>query len=279
MRSIVKRAALVAGAAAGAYVLRPGTRGHRLARKGIDVVDSRVRYTGGRLTGIRYRLRGGHPATGADDSVIADRVRSVLGGVTKRLDLPHVNVMVEDGIAVLHGVVSHPSDAITIEHGALGVYGVSGVESYLHVGLTEGDTRPSAGLAEPSALMRELLAAAAGAGIAQQAAPVYVRMVLGAFADRLPKGERAHVAAHLPHDVASLLVPPRRRGQHPVRTMAAFTGRVASAAGEGSAEDALAVSVAVLRTLRGAVPDEAADVYAVLPADLHALWPKASPRG
>lgn len=274
MRRTMKRAVAAGLAAGGIVALRPGTKAHRLTRRGIDVVDRRLRYAGGRLTGVAYRLRGGHPATGADDSVVADRVRSTLGSVTKTLDVPHVHVTVENGIVLLHGTVDRASDAVAIETAALEVYGVIGVESYLHVGLTAGDTRPSMGRAQMSPLLHRLLEMTQHAGIDAERAPVLVRAALAAFADRLPEGERRHVAAHLAPDVAALFTPPRRSGRHPARTLATFADRVASVAGQASRDDAIAALVAVLRVVRAEVPDEAADVYAVLPAELHPLWPR-----
>lgn len=277
MKRIVRTlvgAGLLAG---GVVALRPGTKTHRALRHGVELATRRVRYAGGRLTGVRYRLRGGHPATGADDGVIADRVRSTLGALTKQLDVPHVHVMVEDGIVLLHGVVDTATQAVEIEHATLEVFGVTGVESYLHVGLTPSDTRPSAGREQPSPVLYRMLDAAGRVGIAEEDRSALVRAVLATFADRLPDGERAHVLAHLPADVASMFDAPRRCGRHPARTVATFADRVASAAGAVSRDDALAVSVAVLRELSADVPDEAADVAAVLPAELRALWPARAP--
>ncbi|HWL35552.1 MAG TPA: DUF2267 domain-containing protein [Frankiaceae bacterium] len=257
--------------AGGAAALRPGT--HRAVRHGAEMAGSRLRYARGRLTGVRYRLRGGHPDAGADDGVVADRVRSVLGSLTQRLDVPHVHVTVEDGVVLLHGVVDRAAQAVRIEQTALEVYGVTGVASYLHVGLTPGDTRPSAGHGLPSPVLRRLLDAAGAAGIAPADRARVVRAVLSTFADRLPEGERAHVMAHVPLDVKVLLAAPRCSGRHPARTVATFADRVATAAGALTRDDALAASVAVLRELRADVPDEAADVAAVLPAELRSLWP------
>ena len=45
-------------------------------------------------------------------------------------------------VALLHGEVSSEADADELERAVAAVTGVLGVESYLHVGLTSGDTRP-----------------------------------------------------------------------------------------------------------------------------------------
>jgi osmotically-inducible protein OsmY len=79
------------------------------------------------------------------DDVLADRIRSSIGGLEKRLDIPHIHVMVEDHVAILHGEVTADSDVRTLEHAIVRVSGVRGVESQLHVGLASGDTRPSEG--------------------------------------------------------------------------------------------------------------------------------------
>jgi hypothetical protein len=105
----------------------------------------RSRYAEGRMEGLRYRVTGGQPDLLVDDDVLADRVRSMLGPVEKRLDLPRVHVMVDHHVVVLHGDVGSRADAVTIERATAAVPGVMGVRSCLHVGLLPGDSRPSAG--------------------------------------------------------------------------------------------------------------------------------------
>ena len=139
---------LVAGGlvlAGGAVLLRPDTRANKVARHQLDRAASRARYLGGRLQGLRYRLRGGHPDPDVIDNVLADRIRSSIGGLEKRLDVPHIHVMVEGHVALLHGEVTSEEDALQLERAVAAVPGVVDVESYLHVGLTSGDTRPSEG--------------------------------------------------------------------------------------------------------------------------------------
>lgn len=231
----------------------------------------RLRRVDGTGVGVRYLRKSRHPSSETDDLTVADRVRSTLGSVTGRLDLPHVNVQVADGVVLLHGVVGRNSDAVAIERSALRVLGVRGVESYLHIGLTGSDTRPSVGHNAPSRVLQRLTGAARRVGIPEQDAPRAVRSVLATFGERIPDGERAHVEAHLPLDVRAQLQAPRRGGSHSVRSVEAFADRVSVASGLSSA-DSLAACVAVLRELRRAVPDEVADVAAVLPAELRVLW-------
>jgi osmotically-inducible protein OsmY len=108
----------------------------------------RMRYLAGRLEGLSYTIEGRHPDPNVPDNVLADRIRSELGGLEKRRDLPHIHVMVENHVALLHGDVATDDDARVLEHAVAGVSGVSDVKSHLHVGLLNGETRPSQGRAQ-----------------------------------------------------------------------------------------------------------------------------------
>jgi hypothetical protein len=99
----------------------------------------------GRWIGVRYRLLGRRPDPNVDDNTLADRVRSVLGPIEKQLDVPHVHVMVENHVVLLHGDVEWEREAATITRAVRAVSGVRDVESHLHIGLLRSDTRPSAG--------------------------------------------------------------------------------------------------------------------------------------
>jgi uncharacterized protein (DUF2267 family) len=259
----------------GRCVLRPGSRANKAVGHQIGAAGKRLRYADGRLQGVRYRLRGRHPTPDVADNVLADRIRSELGSLEKRLDLPHVHVMVNDHIATLHGEVSSQGDADRIERAVEAVSGVAGVESYLHVGLGRGDSRPSAGQAarQPSAALHRLMEAAAGAGIAPDRAHAVVRAVLAAFADRLPATERDKVRAHLPADVRALFSPPRRAHRSArVRNVDELVGSIATPGGELPADKAEQVVTAVVHAFRDVIPDEARHVGEVLPAELRALW-------
>ena len=77
----------------------------------------------------------GHtPDPNVSDDILADRIRSSIGPLEKRLDLPHVHVMVEDKVVILHGDVPATADPRSIEHAIMGVSGVRGIESHLHAG-------------------------------------------------------------------------------------------------------------------------------------------------
>lgn len=89
--------------------------------------------------------------------MLADRIRSSIGRLEARLDIPHVHVTVQqDGAALLHGEVG---TAEQLERAVAAVSGVVGVESFLHIGLIRGDTRPSEGARHraPSEARRRLL--------------------------------------------------------------------------------------------------------------------------
>lgn len=92
----------------------------------------------------RARRRSARTGAGSgDDATVADRVRSQLGPLEKRLDVPRVQVTVVDGQVTLHGEVPTAEAARTIENAAREVRGVTGLESHLAVGLSSGATRPS----------------------------------------------------------------------------------------------------------------------------------------
>jgi uncharacterized protein (DUF2267 family) len=229
------------------------------------------------LQGLSYRLRGRHPDPDVSDDVLADRIRSSIGRLEARLDIPHVHVFVRDATAVLHGVVGGEADVVGIERAVAEVSGVVGVESYMHVGLLAGDTRPSEGARHPavSEARTRLVGAAVDAGVDESHASAAVRAVLSVFGERLPVGEREHLEAHLPADVRQLLSPPRRHGKAAgrLRTVPELVAEVSTMAHEDiPPEQRGPVVEAILHTLRRLVPEEALDVAAVLPHDLRELW-------
>ena len=148
----IRRRALQATAlTTGVAAVVAGTKRANVARGSRRVaarLDRKLRYRAGRLRGAAYHLAGRHPDPDVTDDILADRIRSEIGPVEKRLDIPHVHVMVEDHVAVLHGDVTGESDIRALEHAILAVSGVRGVESHLHTGLVAGDTRPSASHAD-----------------------------------------------------------------------------------------------------------------------------------
>jgi uncharacterized protein (DUF2267 family) len=278
MRRLAKRAAVVVLAVVGIGVLlAPGSRSRKALRQCGDRLTRGVRHSAGQWQGVSYRLRGRHPDPDVSDDVLADRIRSSIGHLEARLDVPRVHVSVRDATAVLHGVVGSDADAAELERAVAEVSGVVGVESYLHVGLLAGDTRPSEGALHPtvSEARKQLVAAAVDAGVDEPHAPAAVRAVLSVFTERLPAGEREHVEAHLPADVRHLLLPPRRHGKatNRLRTVPELIAEVATMAGEDiPPERRRSVVEAIVQALRALVPEESLDVAAVLPHDLRELW-------
>ena len=244
-------------------------------------VTRRLHNLQGAARGWRYRLAARHPDLDVADDILADRIRSELGPLEKRLDLPHIHVMVQDHVALLHGEVATIRDAEKLERAVEAVPGVAGVESHLHVGLLRGDTRPSGGrdVQSPSRALHQLLAAAQHGGAHADGGRPAVRAVLSTLADRVPEDERDHLLSHLPEDVRVIATPPRRRGKPTgrIRHVDEFVGAV-TAAGPVDADRAHSVVESVLGALRQLVPEEASKVADVLPAELRELWNAAIPR-
>jgi len=191
--ALTKRLVKTAGFAAGAIGLvaatTPDSGVGRAARNVADRIARDVRYAAGSAPGLLYRLAGRQPDPNVSDDVLADRIRSSLGPLEKRLDVPRVHVMVDDHVAILHGEITDRREADAIEQAVMGVSGVVGVESHLHVGLVGGDTRPSRGAATPappSDALCALLETAKQAGAGQYSAAA-VHEVLCGFAGRMPE--------------------------------------------------------------------------------------------
>jgi uncharacterized protein (DUF2267 family) len=244
--------------------------GHQRTVRGVDHAAKWVRHMHGQLEGLDYRLRGREPDTEAGDPVLTARVRSQLGPLLRRLDLPHLDVTVDDGVALLRGGVARGAQADEIIAAVRQVPGVRDVDARLHIGLTRGDTRPSAGYdhREASTQLRRLAATAEAAGVAPEQAAVALRV----FLLRLPSGERDHVVGHLPTDVRQMVdrVVVRADVLH-IRDVEGLVAIVADVA-DLADDQAQRVLEGVLRTLAELVPEEVADISAVLPAGLGQLW-------
>jgi hypothetical protein len=229
---------------------------------------------------IRYRLQSRHPDPDVDASILADRIRSQLGPLERRLDIPHVHVTVEGHVALLHGDVATAHEAGAVERAVRRVPGVSRVESFLHIGLLGSDTRPSVGRSvplPPSTAKRRLLAAARRGGADDTHAADAVHATLEVLFGRLPRGEREHLLSHLPADVRKLAFPPTYRADavSDLRTVTAFVAAVIAEESEPSGP-VTAIVTEILAEVRRLVPEEAADISAVLPPELRALWTAAT---
>jgi uncharacterized protein (DUF2267 family) len=245
-------------------------------------VAARVEDTANRLHGLAYHLRGQHPADDVGDDVLAARVASSLGVVTRRLDAPRLEVDVAEGVVTLRGVVATARERREVLDAARRVHGADDIRPQVRVGYGSGDVRPSEGRATTarSATWHALVGGADavlvtgdldeddGHVVAERA----VGAVVGVLLDLLPSGERAHVAAHLPADVRARVDRAGVAGRAPLpATPGAFRAVVAELAGL-RLEESAAVTDAVLGVLRERVPEEVEDVVAVLPAALVPLW-------
>ncbi|MGB8649716.1 MAG: DUF2267 domain-containing protein [Mycobacteriales bacterium] len=244
-------------------------KAQRAAHKAQAQGAARLRWLAGRRVGLAYRLAGRHPATDVPDHVVAERVRAVLGVELKRLGVHGVHVEAIDRVVYLRGSVVL-ADAPRIEQLVLGVPGVRGVESYL-------DLLPSGGRpeheAKPSPALDKMLVAAREEGCRPPMDRTAVLAVLMTFAARIPPGELRHLWSHLPSDVRGFLRPPVPLGEtpHRLRQPAALYAAVAAASGldAGRAEGVTARLLGILHSL---VPEDAADVEAVLPGPLKPVW-------
>src|SRR5687768_8799577 len=76
----------------------------RVAVRVGDLAAGEARHWANRWAGARQRLAG-RVAGAVLDAQLSDRVRSELGRLERRLDIPRVHVVVERGKAYLHGDV------------------------------------------------------------------------------------------------------------------------------------------------------------------------------
>jgi uncharacterized protein (DUF2267 family) len=277
LRTIRRLAVLLIAVA----VLRLATSPHARAAlaRGIEQASHRLRYWSGRLQGLAYRLRDRHPDPDVAHDVLADRIRSTLGPLEKRLDVPKVHVSVADHVASLHGHVPTHDDAARLERAVAGISGVSGVESYLTVEAVPDAQLPSGGGRHPgpSAARKRLADAAYAAGAPDEITLQVVSAVLGFLAQHVPADELDQFAAHLPDDVRTLCRAPRRTGRHRVRTVAQLVAELAPATAPLSPDAARHVIEAVFGTLRDLVPEEDHDVAATLPDELREYWLASMP--
>jgi uncharacterized protein (DUF2267 family) len=223
---------------------------------------------------VHYRLRQHHPDATVDALTLADRIRSTLGPLERALDVPHVHVMVQGHDALLHGDVATADEAIALERAVRRVVGVRRVDSHLHVGLLGSDTRPSSGRnapPPPSAAKCRLLAAARRGGADDCHAAPAVRATLDVLFGRLPRDERRHLLSHLPADVRKMAFPPAHRPDvSDLHTVTEFIAAVFAEESDPAATPAIVTEI--LAEIRRLVPEEAADVAAVLPSELRSLW-------
>jgi CBS domain-containing membrane protein len=216
-----------------------------------------------------------HHPVWEDDGILADRIRSSLGPLLKRLDQPRVHVMASQGDVTLHGDVSDLQAKALVESSVRSVAGVNRVRSQLHVGLQPGESTPSAGhRSERSPLLRRLEQVARESGFGSEAEARYVlRGALGVFTARLPEPARHRFLDHLPGDVRRLASSAHWLTSD-IRTVTtehdlAQTAAVAMLTDRMHADQLLR---RVLPVLREHAPTDAAAVADALPPELRAVW-------
>jgi uncharacterized protein (DUF2267 family) len=243
-----------------------GGRGRAIARRAIRDGRRTAAYTRGRLDGLRYAAAGRHPDENVSDDILADRVRTALGPVLRRLDLPRVHVTVERHVVTLHGDAGSLRDIKAIGQLVAAVPGVTGVRSALHVGLLPGASRPSWGrqTAAPSAGLRRLLEAADRGGVGPKQRPAAVSAVLSALATWLSRPQWQQLRRQLPADVRVL---GHRRAHRPADAGADLVTTVSGMTGLPGPVAAQTVQ-AVAHELADLVPAAAPAITAALPEDL-----------
>lgn len=216
-----------------------------------------------------------------DDGVLADRVRSSLGPLLKRLDQPRVHVASSEQAVTLHGHVTDVEAKAEIEAAARSVPGVAGVSSHLVVGLDAGDSTPSVGRrGRRSPLLLRLERAARDHGFVSRAEARYaLRGLLSVFAAQLPDPVRKRFLGHLPSDVRTLATSVHWLGPDVCDAVTehdlAQTAALAMLTDRRHADQLLR---AALPILRDHAPGDAATIAVALPAEIRALWGDVSAR-
>jgi uncharacterized protein (DUF2267 family) len=234
----------------------------------------RMRHTAGRLEGLAYRIAGRHPDPDVDDRVLADRVASTLGSVTRHLDLPRVHVTAKDGVVHLAGRIDSLDAFHEIERAVRAIPGVRDIRTAHLRRMGPADTRPSEGAAtRRSKALHDLLQGVNALDIGdEEDARRLVGAILAVFLRILPEDPRRHFETHLPADVKALTEEALIIGamERP-RSMEDFVAMVADAAARttGTAE---LVTRRVLADLRELVPEEVDDIAAVLPREIKQMW-------
>ena len=212
-----------------------------------------------------------------ENADLADQVRTRVGPLIRRLNLPRIHVMAEGKRVLLHGDVGTEADAAAIEAEVAGLDVVESVESHLHIGLIPGDSRPSDFSTPASAMMTQLLQAAEAIGISGEPARAAVWGALTAVLEQIPPDERRHVLDHFPLDVSAFVKPRRRFGDENIHWQSELELEAAAALRGGiSLDDAEMLVPEVIGLLRKFVPEEDRDVQATLHAHLRELWQRST---
>jgi len=131
MRKLIAAGVAVLAGVAAKLGLDRLRRSHARGEGPATGLGRRARHTIGRAKGLAYHALRRHPDADVDDATLADRVRSSLGPLEKRLQMPRAHVTVEDGVVILHGEAPSSEAAAQIVHAVERVAGVRGVRSHL----------------------------------------------------------------------------------------------------------------------------------------------------
>jgi hypothetical protein len=209
---------------------------------------------------------------------LADQVRTKLGPLVKRLDLPRIHVMAEGRRVLLHGDVATDTDAAELEEATRAIEGVETVESHLHVGLLTSDTRPSQAEPTASEMLAALQRSAAALNLVGSPARAALWGALTAILGQIPPDERAHVLAHFPADVSAMVLPRVRLGDEGMHWRTELELDAAAALRGGiSIDEAESLVPSVIAVMRAFVPEEDSDVRATLRTHLRELWERTDP--
>jgi osmotically-inducible protein OsmY len=130
MRKLLVIAAAVC-AAVGAKIGIDKLRRSSRAESTIADLRRRGHHLAGQAKGVVYHTLRRHPDANVDDATLADRVRSSIGPLEKRLHVPRVHVTVEHGEVILHGEVTNDEAEAEIVKAVEGIAGVRDVRSHL----------------------------------------------------------------------------------------------------------------------------------------------------
>lgn len=130
MRKLLGIAAVV-GAAVGAKIGIDRLRHSSRAQSTVADLRRRGHHWVGQAKGMTYHALRRHPDANVDDATLADRVRSSIGPLEKRLHAPRVLVTVENGTVILHGEIPNSEAETEIVNAINSIAGVHDVRSHL----------------------------------------------------------------------------------------------------------------------------------------------------
>lgn len=90
----------------------------------------RARYMEGRAKGFAHHFRGAGSTPPIDDTTLKHKIESE---VLRFFDASHLNVNVDDGVAVLRGQLGRPEEIRGLERAVEGIRGIVGVRNLVHL--------------------------------------------------------------------------------------------------------------------------------------------------